>query len=110
MSLNWEAIYKDGTSFVGKYADIDRDRLSQFNVYYKDRPSLSVEIPKGASLIWRKRTIKENTPLAEIRFTSWIIWTVDDETGNPLGMWVILPDGLVIPPKPDVQRLDCEKR
>lgn len=64
MSYTWKALYKDGASLeqierTGKkntYADIDRKKLSGFELWNGSNRVFYLKIDRGQRLIWRRRT------------------------------------------------------
>ena len=100
----WQAVYNDGTSLwecsqgsptprngangddkgiiIAKYDQIDRDKITRFNVYEtaklgtKDlKPVISLDIKSGYRLIWRKRRhqrlIGPQVPFMTVYLVGW---------------------------------------
>ena len=87
----WQAIYNDGTSLwecgddkgiIAKYDQIDRDKITKFNVYETAKlgtqdlkPVISIDIKLGYRLIWRKRRhqrlIGPQVPFMTVYLVGW---------------------------------------
>lgn len=94
----WQAVYSDGTSLwecdanqksaqghpiiVSKYDQIDRDKITKFNVYETEKlgtkdlkPVISLDIKSGYRLIWRKRrfqrVIGPQVPFMTVYLVGW---------------------------------------
>lgn len=63
MAITWKAIYNNGMRLPqfnedgseNKYPEIDRSRLSAFEIYNMDKLILRIHFEKGRRLIYRKR-------------------------------------------------------
>ena len=87
----WQAVYHDGTSLwecnseriiIAKYDQIDRDKITKFNVYETAKlgtqdlkPVISIDIKLGYRLIWRKRRhqrlIGPQVPFMTVYLVGW---------------------------------------
>lgn len=88
--FSWKAIYKDDSCLPqfnndgseNKYADIDRNKLSQFHLIKDDKPVVIVYLDENKKLICRRRVAKHfSGPKAGTEEVVWIVGWQENRKG-----------------------------
>lgn len=79
MEFVWQAKYRDGDTFSGKYGDIDRSCLTSFSIIEKGggSPILTISLLPEQKLFYRKRTFVSF--LGDTEIVHICGWTQDDQ-------------------------------
>jgi len=103
METKWKAIYSDGKSLnqynedksVNKYTDIDRSKLSSFELYKEDKLIFKLVLEEGQRLIFRRR-VSSNLQGEVIGAIYLVGWQKNINGKNTQSISYILEDGCII--------------